>query len=133
MSRYRSILRQSCAPAPDPSLPRKIVAQIERRERRAAVRHAALFGVSDLAAIAFVAYAGKSLVESISESGLYQFLALGMGEIISSGSLKELVLSVAEGLPLAGMSVGLAALAFLVWSSWKTTMAYSHYKISFSS
>lgn len=95
-----------------------IMLKVEREQKRALRRH---FVVRTFLAVAsFIALVPAFLYveKAFAASGFYDFVSLALTDNVAfTAYWKDFVLSVAESLPLIGITACLSAFAVLVWSS----------------
>jgi len=114
--KYKKLLGSINIIEPPKGLEGRILARINMEEKRLAKVRTWIFGGSSLASFGLSAWAIVYLVESIKQSGFWQYLSLAFSDGTALAYSKELSLSLVESLPIVSTILFLSAVGFFIWS-----------------
>lgn len=122
IDKYKKLLGSIDLIEPPKGLGKQIMTRIALEERRLIRIKALIFGTSTAVSFGMSAWAIVYLVNSVKESGFWNYLSLlfsGDGAVYAYW--KELSFSLAESLPVLSFIVFFAAIGFFIWSFAKIT------------
>lgn len=117
MKNYEQLFEQLDAPEPPAGLAKRILANIERRERRMFGIKIAAFAASFTGSLLVVIAGYIDLMSQLARSGFFQFFALIFSDFTATiANFPDFALSLAESFPLLSAAVVLGGLVFAIWS-----------------
>lgn len=116
--RYKKLFGYINLIEPPQGLQTRILARIDIEEKRFAKIRTLAFSGSAAASFGLSLWAVVYLVNSVRETGFWQYFSLIFSE---NGAMlaywRELSFSLAESLPITGLIIFLSAIGFFIWSS----------------
>lgn len=117
MKNYEELFGELNAPEPPAGLAKRILANIERRERRMLGVKIAAFATAFTGSLFVVVASYLDLVSQLSRSGFFQFFALIFSDFTATiANFPDFAFSLAESFPVLSAAVVLGGIAFAVWS-----------------
>jgi hypothetical protein len=117
--KYRKLLGSINLIEPPKGLGGQILTRINTEEKRLAKIRVFAFGGSGIVSFSFSFWAIIYLVNSIKESGFWQYLSLIFSEngAVLASYWRELSFSLIESLPIVGLMIFLGAIGLFIWSA----------------
>jgi hypothetical protein len=118
---------------PEGSLEKRIIDSIKERENNLMKMKTWSFGMGSLISFVLVFYSGFFLYNSFTQSGFYHYFSLIFsGDTVVLSYWKELLLSLAESVPILSISMLLITLTALVWSGANTITNFKRFSLTIS-
>jgi len=117
MKNYEELFGELNAPEPPAGLAKRILANIERRERRMLGAKITAFATAFTGSLLVVVAGYLDLMSQLARSGFFQFFALIFSDFTATiANFPDFALSLAESFPVLSAAVVLGGIAFAVWS-----------------
>jgi hypothetical protein len=124
--KYKKLLGSINLVEPPKGLAGRVLAMISMEEKRMAKVRTWIFGSASVASFGLSLWAVIYLVESVKQSGFWQYFSLIFTDKVALTYWRELSLSLVESLPIVSVIVFLAAVGFFIWSFSKAVEKNSH-------
>lgn len=120
---YQKLLAKLLQVNLPPGLEKRVLARIKIEERKRFF----VWGSSLAASGIFLVWASAFLMESVKQSGFYQYLSIAFSDFAALKYWKELSFSLTESLPIFGLMAVLGSAAFFVWSVLNLKITHHNY------